>query len=606
MEKTIRKGKKKKKQLDKAGIRELMIAKEGVSAVSTVRKDSANTTTTEQQQTKRTSHTKRAWESEQEATRDEGPNPSTNEAAEEPQSKRPKTKHPAARTTPEPQAGPADNDAHWTQATTETSLTPMKEPLTKKKEHRKSKTKNSLKHHSSAQNDHDSSTAYNLQKETADREDNTALSTGAATNLSGQNKKQTNDPSDTSTTPDTEKESSDLDLDRVLVDSKNIHILRSKSHLPDYFMTQIPFLTCHRILSSKWLSMTHLNELSTLFGLKYKKGQFSATEQAVIENEVKKYCESQGISRSEFGRLLVQKRQERGAGGGDKIRGLAPLIAEVLPGRPLLAIWKHVRRAYDPHTKLGRWTPGEEDALQKAHLKYGSSWTTISQDVGRSADDCRDRWKNYTCVKQTRLQGRWSKEEEERLMQLVSQAQTAGSNPVGLNASALWTWVSSQMGGSRSRAQCRAKWSESLQPKLASGSVRKRWLNKDVLILAQQLKKYDMRDDEVGFQWKQVRSEVKGWESWDNSYLQRRWKTLKKYMLKKHQKKWEKHKHKSGESEALQAPPLSNQQIIRATIKKWSAKEPEELDAPVHIKKPFKKLRGGDKAVADDDDDDSS
>jgi len=595
MEKTIRKDKK-KKQHEKTRIRELLEAKEGVSAVSTVRKELVNT----DEQTKRTSHNKRGREAEQEAIRDEGPNPPTNEPAEEPRSKRPKTKHPATRTIPEPQAGPGDEDAHLAQAATETSLTSAKEPPTKKKkEHRKSKAKTSPKHHSSAQNDQDS-ISHNLQKETADGADNTALSTGAATNLSVKKKKKTDDPSHTSTTPDTQKDSNDLDLDRVLVDSKNIHILRSKSHLPENFVSQIPFLTCRQILSSKWLSMTHLNELSTLFGLKYKKGLFTATEQAIIENEVKKYCDSQGISMSEFGRRLVQKKQEQGAGEGTKIRGLAPLISDVLPGRPLLAIWKHVRRAYDPHSKLGRWTPEEEAALQRARQKHGSSWTAISQDIGRSADDCRDRWKNYTCVKQTRLRGKWSKEEEERLLQLVSQSQAAGSN-----AGALWTWVSSQMGGSRSRAQCRAKWSESLQPKLTSGSQRKRWLNKDVLILAQQLKKYDMRDDEVGFNWKQVRSDVEGWESWDHSYLQRRWKTLKKYMLKKHQKQWEKHPHKSGESGASQAPPLSNQQIIDATIKKWSAKEPAQLDAPVHIKKPFKKMRRGDKAVVDDDDDSS-
>ncbi|KAH9458607.1 hypothetical protein Pst134EB_010905 [Puccinia striiformis f. sp. tritici] len=50
-----------------------------------------------------------------------------------------------------------------------------------------------------------------------------------------------------------------------------------------------------------------------------------------------------------------------------------------------------------------------------------------------------------------------------------------------------WTWVSNQMGGSRSRSQCRIKWVECVQPKSLAGGKRRRWTNRDILILAEQL-----------------------------------------------------------------------------------------------------------------------
>jgi hypothetical protein len=62
------------------------------------------------------------------------------------------------------------------------------------------------------------------------------------------------------------------------------------------------------------------------------------------------------------------------------------------------------------------------------------------------------------------------------------------------------------------------------------------------------LKKYNLGDDEVGFNWKQVKAGVEGWEGWDHYYLQRRWKSLRQYMRKKHQKNWGKNRGSEGAS----------------------------------------------------------
>ncbi|EFP79617.2 RNA polymerase I enhancer binding protein [Puccinia graminis f. sp. tritici] len=366
----------------------------------------------------------------------------------------------------------------------------------------------------------------------------------------------------------------DPELDQILIDFKNSHLLE-KAQLPEYFKTAIVHRTSREILTSKWLNITQLNELSTIFGLKYKKGRFSTVEQTMIEKMITKYCEEHRISKGEFGRMITQKKSNAAR---CKMKELMPSISDALPGRPLISIWKYIRRAYDPQAKLGRWTAEEEAALKDAHKKHGQSWTLISEQVGRPADDCRDRWRNHTCVKDLKNQGKWSQEEEDLLVQLMTQSKSIYSDPKDLQSDGLWTWVSNQMGGRRSRTQCRVKWVDSLQPKHANGGERGVWTNRDVLRLAQQLKKCDLGEDEVGFNWKQVKEGIEGWEIWNQGYLQRKWKSLKKYILKKHEKRWQK---SDGSDDSSDPPPLSNQEIIDQAIQKWSARSEKALDTPV-------------------------
>ena len=91
------------------------------------------------------------------------------------------------------------------------------------------------------------------------------------------------------------------------------------------------------------------------------------------------------------------------------------------------------------------------------------------------AGDCRDRWRNHINNREGRvygeypsdtslcyisnrvlvLQGVWTKEEEEKLTQIVTEMTTAqGKNP---DLDVFWTQVAARM-GSRGRQQCRIKW----------------------------------------------------------------------------------------------------------------------------------------------------
>ncbi|WAQ90831.1 hypothetical protein PtA15_13A230 [Puccinia triticina] len=384
----------------------------------------------------------------------------------------------------------------------------------------------------------------------------------------------------------------DPDLDRILIDSSNLELLH-KSHVPLFFQERIVNITCREILATKWLDITHLNELTALFGLKFKKGLFSTAEKTTIANMIEKYCQEQGISTQQFRELLAQKKKK---GDGHSVKQVVPTISDELPGRPLISVWKYIRRAYDAKGRLGPWTPEEEAALVEAHRKHGQSWTAISEAVGRSADDCKDRWRNYSSVRAVQNQGEWSQEETEHLSKLLATSKSIYSDPKSLSCDGLWTWISQEMKGRRSPAQCRAKWATSLQCRWVNDGEIRPWTNRDTLHLAQQLKKLGLVD-EVGFDWKQLLKVDEGWEVYNNQYMQRKWKMIQKYEQKKHRAAWECSRESADPSDP---PPLGNQQIIDKLIEKWSSKDDAVLDSPLITK--GRKRQYKSKAIVEEED----
>lgn len=106
-------------------------------------------------------------------------------------------------------------------------------------------------------------------------------------------------------------------------------------------------------------------------------------------------------------------------------------------------------------------------------MSLGPKWEQVSTQVGRTAADCRDRYRNHIehgtskttgqlynfTIRSSLLRhwiGPWSKEEEEKLTKIV-QAITAemGSSP---DQDVFWSIVSQKMDHKRSRQQCRTKW----------------------------------------------------------------------------------------------------------------------------------------------------
>ncbi len=97
------------------------------------------------------------------------------------------------------------------------------------------------------------------------------------------------------------------------------------------------------------------------------------------------------------------------------------LAAARLEMRPVIAVYHHVRRMYDSKRHQGKWVEEEDAMLERCALakavgkstnlgtscvtQFGQKWETISQHVGRTAADCRDRWRNHLANKRDRVTG---------------------------------------------------------------------------------------------------------------------------------------------------------------------------------------------------------
>jgi len=101
-------------------------------------------------------------------------------------------------------------------------------------------------------------------------------------------------------------------------------------------------------------------------------------------------------------------------------------------------------------------------------------WSAIAIEVGRTAADCRDRYRNHLEHRNVRVSGeffilsnnrhsynyisffpgKWSQAEEAELVEIVTKLQQGEK----LNNELFWTQVSGQMGHKRTRQQCESKW----------------------------------------------------------------------------------------------------------------------------------------------------
>ncbi|KAF1617058.1 UNVERIFIED_CONTAM: snRNA-activating protein complex subunit 4, partial [Eudyptes robustus] len=131
-------------------------------------------------------------------------------------------------------------------------------------------------------------------------------------------------------------------------------------------------------------------------------------------------------------------------------------IAYYMEGRDSAQLIYRWTKSVDPSLKKGPWTPEEDAMLLAAVKKYGErDWYKIRTEVpGRSDAQCRDRYlKALHCdVKK----GKWSLEEEEKLIELVQKH--------GLGH---WSKIASEL-PHRTGSQCLSKW------KLMIGSKKKR------------------------------------------------------------------------------------------------------------------------------------
>lgn len=182
-------------------------------------------------------------------------------------------------------------------------------------------------------------------------------------------------------------------------------------------------------------------------------GKFSKEESEKVRKAVKEYCAEKNIS---VARLCSECDHKA------ELKGAWMEIAKVLPERSVQSVYRHGLRQLHPF-KRGLWTEEECEMLELLVSQIGKKWATIQDKLGRSADSCRDKYRE---MGDSFNRGRWKENETELFKRIVREYLHAEPNAdikelgrmveaKGIKIS--WSVISRKM-AKRSRLSCFKKW----------------------------------------------------------------------------------------------------------------------------------------------------
>jgi len=182
-------------------------------------------------------------------------------------------------------------------------------------------------------------------------------------------------------------------------------------------------------------------------------GKYTKEETATIIDAVKDYCAMKQITVSRLCSECDHKAD---------LKGSWMEIAKCLPNRPVQSVYRHGLRQLHPF-KRGAWSDEEVEMLIGLVAQVGKKWAHIQAKLVRSADSCRDKYRE---LDDSFIRGRWKENETEQLKRLIREYlrvdPTADMKGVGKMVEAEdikipWSVISKRM-GKRSRLSCFKKW----------------------------------------------------------------------------------------------------------------------------------------------------
>ncbi|KAL4952336.1 hypothetical protein BDW69DRAFT_167962 [Aspergillus filifer] len=198
-------------------------------------------------------------------------------------------------------------------------------------------------------------------------------------------------------------------------------------------------------------------------------GAFQPSEVEALEDFKVRFCNGNGCSLATFD-LMVQHGFE---GPFPNVNGITKRsfwsqVRAILPDRDKRSVYRFMKRHFQASgQKSHQWTPEQEDELVALHKQHGPKWARIADELGRSADDVVQRWKNRLEHRDTMNTGPWSDAEFDLMKtalrdawsKLGEQGYDVGANIYEMDESLIsWGQISTSMKHIRSRQQCADKW----------------------------------------------------------------------------------------------------------------------------------------------------
>lgn len=182
-------------------------------------------------------------------------------------------------------------------------------------------------------------------------------------------------------------------------------------------------------------------------------GKFSRSETEVVRKAVEQFCHAKQIPTSRLCSECDHKAE---------LKGAWMEIAKALPHRSVQSVYRHGIRQLHPF-KRGAWS--EEECMLLADLvhKLGKKWSSIQNKINRSADSCRDKYREMS---DEFTKGRWKEHDTEMLKRVIREQLNVPPNTDMRDLGRMvdeqgiqipWSIVSKRM-ASRSRLSCFKKW----------------------------------------------------------------------------------------------------------------------------------------------------
>uniref|UniRef100_A0A2L2Y3E6 Cyclin-D-binding Myb-like transcription factor 1 n=1 Tax=Parasteatoda tepidariorum TaxID=114398 RepID=A0A2L2Y3E6_PARTP len=262
-------------------------------------------------------------------------------------------------------------------------------------------------------------------------------------------------------------------------------------------------------INQSWF--TSREEKTTLHnkGHLWKQGMWSKEEIELLESNIQLYCKEHDITNPATIVFEMSK---------DERKDFYRTVAKGL-NRPLFSVYRRVIRMYDNKNHVGKYTSEELAKLKKLRSVYGNDWQAIGAAMGRSASSIKDRCR---LMKDNCNQGKWLPAEERRLAEAVYDLTNALPGEM-ISSGLSWAVVAERV-GTRSEKQCRTKWLNYLNWKVAGGTE---WTRDDDVTLICRVYALSASDEnqvdwnELSKDWMSVRSP---------QWLRGKWWSLKRHV----------------------------------------------------------------------------
>lgn len=204
---------------------------------------------------------------------------------------------------------------------------------------------------------------------------------------------------------------------------------------------------------------------------KFNTGPWDEEEMAALGRVVDEFLDDYGMTTHELNQLIHSVPSKADARKYEFWNRVDVAISR----RTRKQIVERARRMYHNFVARGTWTEEQKEEVHELFETHGKKWAEIAAIINRDQKDVRDYWRNNYLVHETQVKSRWKEDEEARLKDVVEEALTKirvmrennddfrprpRANGIDDEALIDWQQISQAMGLTRSRQQCKWKWTD--------------------------------------------------------------------------------------------------------------------------------------------------